>query len=67
MSDSKNSRKLKVVPELCSNCGTCYSIYPDVFEPTGDGKVGVKGDANLQDKNMDDIVNICPSGAIKYE
>lgn len=67
MEDSNNTKKLKIDPNLCANCGTCYSVFPDVFEPTGDGKVGVKSDANLQDKNMDDIVNICSSGAIKYE
>lgn len=67
MDDTNNQKKLSVDPNLCANCGTCYSVYPDVFEPTEDGKSRVKADANLQDKNMADLVNICPSGAIKYE
>ena len=62
-----NEKKLRVDPNLCANCGTCYSVYPDVFELGEDGKARVKADANLQDKQMDDLVNICPSGAIKYE
>ena len=67
MEDSKNTKKLKIDRELCADCGTCYSVYPDVFEPTEDGKARVKKDANLQDKEMDDLVNVCPSGAVKYE
>lgn len=60
-------KKLSIDPEKCANCGACYSTYPDVFELGDDGKAKVKENANLQDKQMDDIVNICPSGAIKYE
>lgn len=67
MDETQNKKKLHVIPELCANCGTCYSVYPDVFELGEDGKARVKEDANLQDKNMDDLVNICPSGAIKYD
>jgi ferredoxin len=67
MEDSNNEKKLKIDTDLCSNCGTCYSVYPDVFEPTEDGKARVKKKANLQDKEMDDLTNICPTGAIKYE
>lgn len=60
-------KKVRVDPDKCANCGTCYAVFPDVFEPTADGKARVKDDANLEGKSMEDLKNVCPSGAIIVE
>lgn len=60
----EDKKKLKIDLDKCANCGTCYSVYPDIFEPTPDGKVKVKDDANLEGKDVEEIKSLCPSGAI---
>jgi ferredoxin len=62
-----DKKKVRIDPDKCSNCGTCYSVYPDVFEPTEDGKARVKADANLEGKDLEELKNLCPSSAIIVE
>ncbi|MBN2101018.1 ferredoxin [Candidatus Dojkabacteria bacterium] len=64
MSDNK---KLKVKKELCTKCGTCSAVYPDVFEFAPDGSAKVKDDANLEGKDLNEISSVCPSNAIVVE
>jgi ferredoxin len=62
-----DKKKVRIDPDKCANCGTCYSVYPDVFEPTADGKARVKADANLEGKDLEELKNLCPSSAIIVE
>lgn len=60
--------KVRVDPELCSLCGLCEEIAPDVFE-LGDAAAEVKVEQvpeNLQ-KDAREAADSCPEGAITIE
>lgn len=62
MSDDK---KLKVDKDECTKCGTCIALHPEVFEFDSDGSAKVKEDADFSDKDLDEVMSVCPTSAIQ--
>lgn len=61
-------KKVKVDKELCSLCGLCASVAPDIFE-IGEETAIVKLDP-VPDELADvcqEAVDSCPEGAISME
>ncbi len=60
--------KAVVDPELCSLCGLCEEIAPDVFE-LGEEHAVVKVDTVPKDKEEDakEAADSCPEGAITIQ
>jgi ferredoxin len=60
--------KVRVDPELCTGCGPCAEICPEVFQMRDDNLVVLVKDvpAELQD-SVRDAVDACPTGAIIVE
>lgn len=61
--------KAKVDPDLCTACGLCQEICPEVFEPDDDGIAQVKVDeipAELEE-SVRDAADQCPVEAITVE
>ncbi len=50
--------------DACIGCGVCESIYPDLYEMTGDGKAAVKNLANPDMALAQDAASQCPTNAI---
>ena len=60
--------KITVDPKKCIACGTCYAMYPELFEAGDDGKSKViSHDFKKHGYTAEDIANVCPSGAISIE
>lgn len=57
---------IKIDRELCTGCGVCYSMRPDVFGQEEDGKALVirSGDT---DESIADVIDACPASAIEQE
>jgi ferredoxin len=64
MSEDKNKKSLKVNDE-CTGCGTCVSMYPEIFEFGDDGKAKVKEDADFDGEDVEEIKEMCPVSAIE--
>jgi ferredoxin len=56
--------QLKVDRETCIGCGSCVDLCPDVFEMDDEDKAIVKDDANYDDCDPDEAVDVCPVDAI---
>ena len=57
---------LKINKDKCIGCGTCVSLYPDLFEMGADGKARIIDGINDMDKNrIKEIVASCPMAAVK--
>ncbi len=56
---------LKINAAKCQKCGTCASMYPDLFEVGPDGSMQVKQGADFTGKNLDEIKAVCGEGAIE--
>ncbi len=56
--------KLKINQETCLKCGGCVAAYPDVFEFNENGDVIVKTNAKIDEKEVEDMKNLCPVDAI---
>ncbi len=50
--------------ETCIGCGVCESVYPDLFEMTGDGKAAVKNLSAYDKALAQDAANQCPVNCI---
>jgi ferredoxin len=61
--------KVRVDQELCSGCGPCADICPEVFELNEDGIAQVKVDQvpPEQYQTCRDAADECPSDAILIE
>ena len=58
--------KLKVDKNQCIGCGTCVSLYPDLFKIGADGKAQiVDGIEDIDESKIRKIVTSCPMVAIK--
>jgi len=58
--------KLKIDKSQCIGCGTCVSLYPDLFEMGADGKARViEGVKNIDEDKIKEIAASCPMAAIK--
>jgi ferredoxin len=60
------SKKLVIDEDLCEGCETCVSLCPDVFEIV-DGKAHVKNTDALDTCNIQEVIDSCPVGAIRFE
>ncbi len=57
--------KVRIDEELCTGCGVCESMCPDVFEIVDD-KARVK-DESCSGCDCKDVAESCPAGAIIVE
>jgi len=58
--------KLKVDENQCIGCGTCISLYPDLFEMGADGKAQViDSKKDVDESKIKEIIASCPMAAIK--
>ena len=56
--------KLRINQETCLKCGGCIAAYPDVFEFDSKGDVVVKENAKIDEKEVENMKNICPVASI---
>lgn len=61
--------KVSVDPELCTGCGPCVDICPEIFELNDDELAVVKVDQvpPAQHKSCREAADECPSEAIAIE
>ena len=60
--------KVRVDPELCTGCGPCADICPEVFEVRDDKSVVlVKEIAAAMEPSVREAADACPTGAIIIE
>ena len=50
--------------EACIGCGVCESIYPDLFEMSGEGKAKTKSVSSVDTDLAKDAASQCPTNAI---
>lgn len=55
---------LKVDHDLCTGCGLCAQICPEVFEMGDDGYSHVISGADESSPCVDEAIDQCPVGAI---
>jgi len=55
---------VKIDGDACIGCGVCESIYPDLFEMTGDGKAIAKNLSGYDAALAQDAASQCPTSAI---
>ncbi len=55
---------VKVDMDLCTGCGLCAQICPDVFELGDDGYAHVISGSDESQDCVDESVDQCPVGAI---
>jgi ferredoxin len=53
--------------ELCTGCGTCESLCPDVFQLGDDDKSHVINEEGCNGCDCQEVVDSCPEGAISLE
>jgi len=57
---------LKIDKDKCIGCGTCVSLYPDLFEMGADGKAQIiDSKKDIDESKVETIVASCPMAAIK--
>jgi len=61
------AKKLVIDEDLCEGCETCVSICPDVFELGENGKARVKNPNALNTCNIQEAIDSCPVGAIRWQ
>ena len=60
--------KATVDPSLCTGCGPCEEICPEVFEIVGDlARVRLSEVPDEVRQECEEAVDSCPSGAISVE
>lgn len=61
------AKKLIIDEDLCEGCETCVSLCPDVFELGENGKARIKNPDALESCNIQEAIDSCPVGAIRWE
>jgi len=59
--------RLKVDKDKCIGCATCNAIYPIHFVLGADGKSQPTGNALVTKEEAEEIIKVCPVGAITFE
>ena len=60
--------KITVDQQKCAACGTCYALYPELFEEGTESKSNVKSsDYQAYNYIKEEIIAACPEGAIQIE
>ncbi len=60
--------KIKVDHNKCVACGTCYAMFPQIFEAGPEGKSQVKDhDYEKYHYTKEQIEGVCPVGAISID
>ena len=60
--------KLKVNGNICIGCGACAGTYPNIFQFNDEGIAEViKENQNQESEDAEEMVEICPVGAISSE
>ena len=55
---------LSVDKEKCIGCGTCVASYEQLFKLGSDGKSSPIKIGICKECEIDEVINICPQGAI---
>ena len=58
-------KKINVSKELCIGCGACVAIDPSHFEFDNYGKSVAISNDNLEDNNLLNAIESCPTNAIE--
>jgi ferredoxin len=61
------AKKIIIDEDLCEGCETRVSICPDVFELGENGKAHIKNPNALDTCNIEEAIDSCPTGALKWE
>jgi len=59
--------RIKIDEELCTGCGVCESLCPDVFQVGEDEKARVLLSGGSEDCDCQEAVDSCPAEAIIIE
>lgn len=57
-----NMRKISINADACIGCSLCASTYPEAIELDAEGKAVAI--AELEDDKADEVIALCPTGAI---
>lgn len=60
----ENVKKICVNQEKCIGCGACVAIDPEHFEFNDEGKSSVISNENVENENVLNAIESCPTGAI---
>ncbi len=58
-------KKICIDKNLCTLCGTCVALYPEIFKFSDDMTEVIVNSENVKDEEIDAILDVCPTGAIK--
>jgi len=61
------AKKLVIDEDLSEGCETCVLLCPDVFELGENGKARIKNPNALDNCNIQEAIDSCPVGAIRWE
>jgi len=59
--------KVKVDKALCTGCGVCVDMCPDIFQLGADGLADVVKEGDCGGTSMEEVVSGCPVNAIIIE
>lgn len=60
------AQKIIIDEDLCEGCETCIELCPDIFELGENGKARVKNPDALNTCNIQEAIDSCPAGALKW-
>ncbi len=59
--------QIKIDEELCTGCGVCESMCPEVFKVGDDDKAKVITPNECKDCDCNEVADSCPAEAITIE